>query len=226
MKIGMIVAMSEEIDAMIAQMGVPLKTDSAYGVEIRQYSVSGNEIFVAGSGVGEIYAAAATQLLISSYGAEVIVNFGICGGLVPEMSLCSTVVVEKAVHYDFDTSAADGTETGSYPEYPDVYIPASKRLLELALSAEPGLRPVICASADKFVADPQKKAELNLKYGALICEMEAAGILLTANRSGVPALLIKAVSDSAEGGAEEFNKMARASAEVCVKTMFKILKEL
>lgn len=226
MKIGMIVAIADEINAMLTEIGTPIKQETVCGVKVREYEVEGNELYVAQSGAGEIYAAGATQLLISEYGAEMIVNFGICGGLTKEMSACSTVVVEKVVHYDFDTSAIDNCEVGRYIEYPDVYIPASKKLIDIALSAEPSLKAVICASADKFVDASEKKSELNLLYGASICEMESAGILLTANRCRVPALLIKAVSDSVEGGADEFAAMAERAARVCIKTMFEVIKRI
>lgn len=226
MKIGMIVAIADEIDAMLKEMGTPIETETVCGVCVRKYDVIGNELFVAKSGAGEIYAAGATQLLIAKYGVTLIVNFGICGGLTKEMSLCRTCVVESAVHYDYDVSALDGVPVGRYSDLPGLYIPASRELLELALEAEPELMPVICASADKFVADSAKKTVLNETFGAAICEMEAAGILLTANRCGVKTLLIKAVSDSVSGGAEEFSKMASEAAEVCVRTMLSVIKKL
>lgn len=226
MKIGMIVAVSDEINAMLIEMGEPIDMITSDGFDIRRYSVGGNDLYVAKSGAGEIYAAAATQLLISKYGAELIVNFGICGGLTPEMSLCRTCVVEKTVHYDYDASAVDGVEQCRYLDLPDIYIPASARLVELAVSVMPELERVICASADKFVADPEKKKELHERFGASICEMESAGILLTANRCGVPALLIKAVSDSVSGGAEEFERMACESARACVRTMMAVIDSI
>jgi len=224
MIIGMIVAIPEEIDALFRTIGNPLGTEEAPGYSICCYELNGHKIFVAGSGAGEIAAASTTQYLITKYRAELIVNFGVCGGLTDEMGLQRTVVVEKAVHYDFDASRYDNSMPGQYLGFPDVFIPASADLVHLALQTEPSLVPAICASADKFIADTEAKRDLNNRYGAHICEMEAAGILLTANRNGVPALLIKGVSDSVTGGAEEFLDMVHASAEVCVNVLIKILQ--
>ena len=226
MKIGMIVAMADEVGALLRKVGEPLRTDSFGGYAVHVYTVGKNELYVVKSGAGEIYAAAATQMLITKYEVGMIVNFGICGGLTPDMSLRRAVVVEKVVHYDFDTSAIDNCEPARYIDYPDIYISASSELIEAALEAEPELEKVICASADKFVADPERKAELNRLYGAKICEMEAAGILLTAGRAGIPVLMIKAVSDSVEGGAEEFICMVNEAAESCVAAMMKALEKL
>ena len=226
MKIGMIVAMTDEVGALLRKIGDPLRAEEFGGYTVRSYAVGKNELYVVKSGVGEIYASAATQMLITKYEVGMIVNFGICGGLTQDMSLKRAVVVEKVVHYDFDTSAIDNCEPGSYPDYPDIYIPTSPELVEAALEAEPALEKVICASADKFVADPLRKSELNRLYGAKICEMEAAGILLTANRAGVPVLMMKAVSDSVGGGADEFICMVNEAAESCVAAMMKALEKI
>lgn len=226
MNIGMIVAVAQEVGAMLEKMGKPIKTEVIIGYEVRVYEVNGHSLYVTQSGAGEISAASSTQLLISKYGCEMIVNFGVCGGLTDEMAVTRTAVVEKVVHYDFDTSEFDNCEVGRYMEYPDVYIPATKSLVEKACEVEPSLMKVTCASADKFVGDPDRKRELSASFGAQICEMEAAGILLTANRNGVPALLIKAVSDSVSGGADEFSKLISEAAYICVSTLLKIIKSI
>lgn len=219
-------AVMGEVLALLEKMGKPIETVTQTGYEIKVYSVGEHTMYVTQSGAGEISAASSTQLLISKFGCEMIVNFGVCGGLTSDMSLSRVAVVEKVVHYDFDTSAIDNCEVGRYLEYPDVYIPANKELIDRACEVEPSLKRVICASADKFVASSEAKTALNKMYKAEICEMESAGILLTANRNGVPALLIKGVSDSVDGGAEEFSKMISESALVCVNVMLKVIENI
>ncbi len=226
MKIGMIVAMTDEVGALLKKIGTPLRQEDCCGLTVRIYAMGGHELYVIKSGVGEIYAAGATQLLISKYSVQLIVNFGICGGLTPDMGLKRAAVVESVVHYDFDTSAVDNEGPAKYPDYPGIYIPAPAEVVDAALSAAPSLERVICASADKFVGDPEQKRELNRLYGAKICEMEAAGILLTANRANVPALIVKAVSDSVTAGADEFSAMVSEAAESCVTAMMAALRGL
>lgn len=225
-KIGMIVAVLQEIDTLFQHLGAPLDTDTPAGYEVHRYLVSGNEIYVVPSGAGELAAAASTQLLISTYHVDLIVNFGVCGGLTPDMSLTQSVVVRDVIHYDFDATAFLGGCVGQYPGYPTAFIPASSDLVALALSTEPALKPVVCASADKFVEDPTMKQQLHKTFGAEICEMEAAGILLTANRCHVPALLMKAVSDSVNGDAGQFEQMVHEAAATCLKVLLRILDTL
>ena len=221
--IGMIVAI--EIDAVLNKYGKP--TIVKYiGFEVYQYRVEDKNLFVIHSGAGEIEATMATQFLISQLQAELIVNFGVVGGLTEEMKLARTCIAKSVVHYDFDTSEADNSEVGRYLKYQSIYIPTTKEVLNKALEIYPDLKVVVCASGDKFMGSEEKKRELHNKFNADICEMEAAGIVLTCNRNKVPCLLIKTVSDSILGGAEEFFSAVNESAKICMEITHKIISSL
>ncbi len=222
--IGMIVAC--EIDAVLGRYGSPLSREERCGFPVLTYAMGENRLTVVHTGVGELAAAAAAALLIDRYEAELIVNFGVVGGLTEEMAQTRCCVVEKLVHYDFDTSHIDGTLPGQYEGYESIYIPATQPLLERALALCPELKKVTCASADKFVDGREKKAELHRLYGADICEMEAAGIALTCRRAGVPFLLIKAVSDGIEGGAAEFHAELERCSALCLELTDRIIREI
>lgn len=223
MKVGMLVAV--EMDAVFQKYGDTLVRIEKPGYEVYHYRMGNADIYALKSGAGEIAAAAGTQLLISEFQVDVVVNFGVVGGLTPEMGVTRTCVVEKVVHYDFDTSPLDHCEVGRYLNYPDIYIPATPALVEKAMSTEPGLKKVICASGDKFIADPEKKKALHEQFHADICEMEAAAIVLTCNRSHVPCLLLKTVSDSIHGGAEEFGRALDETSAICLKITERIIEE-
>ncbi len=223
-KIGMIVAV--EIQAVLDKYGSQLEEQFVDGFQVKILHKDNYSLYIVKTGAGEISAAAGTQLLISKFAVDFIINFGVVGGLTPEMALAKTVVVEKVVHYDMDTSEIDGWEVGRYPEYETIFIPVNAEMLELALNIQPDLKKVTCASADKFVGDPARKAALHTMYGAEICEMEAAGILLTCNRASVPCLMIKTVSDSISGGAEEFAAEVKRSAGVCLDIADQIIERI
>lgn len=200
-RIGMVVAV--EMKAVQEKYGDALRSYRLGGFAAGDYRIAGKDVIILHSGAGEIAAAAAVQALIGA-GCRMILNFGVVGGLTDEMSDTRLCVVEKVVHYDFDTSEADDVETGRYLELPDVWIPADRFLLEKAVLAEPSLKPVSCASGDKFIGDPEKKRDLARRFHCDICEMESAGIALTCYRNQVPCLMIKMVADSVEGGADEY----------------------
>lgn len=224
--IGMVVAVQTEMDAVLKRYGEPVDTKITRGGRILTYQMPTYTLCICNCGAGEIAAAAATQLLIATCGVDMILNFGVVGGLTPAMAKTRTCVVEKVVHYDFDTSPIDPVVEGQYLEYPDVYIPTTPELVDKAVSLFPSLKRVICASADKFVDLPERKAALNTRFSAEICEMEAAGVVLTCNRCGVPCLLIKTVSDSIEGGAAEFHDAIKDTAIICLDIADAIMREL
>ena len=222
--IGMIVAV--EMDAVLARYGRAAGVERCGGFEVHRYEGGDYRLFIVSAGAGELAAAAATGLLIAGYGAEMVVNFGVVGGLTEDMALARTVVVESVVHYDFDTSAWDGCEVGRYAAYPTPRIPTTPELVDRALALYPELKKVVCASADKFVAGGEAKRTLHERFGADICEMEAAGVVLSCNRAGVPCLVIKTVSDGITGGAEEFARELTRSAEICLAITDEIIRVL
>lgn len=226
MKIGMIVAMKKEIGTLLEKIGQAVRKDVVTGFEVGVYDIGGHQVYMIVSGCGEIYAAAATQALLTKYDVEMIVNFGVCGGLTSDMAAKSVVVVEKVVHYDFDISQVDDVPAAQYPGHEDVFLYATSELVKEAIAAEPALEAVICASADKFVGAAAEKTALNERFGAKICEMEAAGIVLTAERAGVPVLLIKAVSDSVGAGADEYHRLCVSAADCCAKVLLEILERV
>ena len=225
-KIGIVVAMQEELLNFLEESGIEnLKKEKVFNFDVVTFSMNGKEVYCVKSGVGEIYASAATQLLISYFQVETIMNFGVVGALVPTLKLGEVVLIEKIIHYDFDTSEMDGVPVGYYVQYGTNYFETDKGLREKIQSySETPLKEVVCASGDKFVGANEKKTYLAETYGAQICEMESAAVMLTSKNAGIPALFVKAVSDGT-GGAEEFSKMVATSSRMYVDIIMKFLKD-
>ena len=223
-KIGLLVAV--EMESVFARYGTPGRTEKHGGFEIFHYENERYDLFVINSGIGEIAAAAATGLLIDRYEVELVVNFGVVGGLTEEMALSKTCVVTRVVHYDFDLSGIDPVQPAQYPGYEDIYLPADEELVKRALQICPELKPVICASADKFVGNQADKERLHRLYHADICEMESAAVLLTCRRNEIPCLMIKAVSDGLTGGGEEFYEAVQQCAALCLEVTDQIIREI
>ena len=216
-KIGMVVALEKELKAFLEKQTVDIKEEKSGAFSVIEFTLGKNEVICVKSGVGEIFAAAATQYLITAYKPDIIINFGVCGSLTNSLGLEKVALIKGVVHYAFDTSAVDNVEAGRYEQFDDVVIKTDENLLAKALKAAGEDLPcVICASADKFVADKDEKTYLKYTFGASVCEMESAGVLITCRNAGVPCLIIKAVSDG-EGGAEEYEKTVRIACGKYVK---------
>lgn len=220
--IGMLVAV--EIQSVLKRYGAKLvEGKETAGYQVLEYETDQYRMVILNCGPGEIAAASGTQFLISEYHVDVVINFGVVGGLTKEMSKTKVCIVEKVVHYDFDTSAADHTEVGRYLQYSDIFIPTTQSLHDKASDIHPELVSVVCASGDRFIADPKQKRKMHEMFGADICEMEAAGIVLTCHRNQMPCMLIKCVSDGIEGGFEEFQETVNGAADLCLEVVEKIV---
>lgn len=202
-KIGMVVALEDELIPLLESVNVKIKKKKNGAYTVSTFKLGKNRVVCVNGGVGEISASAATQYLISEYAPDAIINFGVCGSLIGGLGLKSVVLLNGVVHYDFDTSAIDDVEPGRYFNYPSAIIKTDGALLQRAQDVSPSIQSVVCASGDKFIADEEVKRKLAETYGASVCEMESAGVLLTANKNGVPCLMVKAVSD-ADGGANDY----------------------
>lgn len=202
MRIGIVTAMVEETVPIITKLGGVVAEDNIAGVRIVQIEAGGHTVYLANSGIGEIRAALAVQLLVDLFDIEVVLNFGFVGSLTRSLLVGETVIAGRAVHYQFDLSAVDGTPAGEYDGRGTVFFETDREIADRFLAALPSpLRVVTVASGDKFVGDRETKKRLRDEFGADICEMELAGICLAAERNGIPVFSLKVVSDAADESA-------------------------
>ena len=59
----------------------------------------------------------------------------------------------------------------------------------------------IIASGDEFVASPERRKEIASSFEAMASEMEGAAIAQVAHQNGVPFLVLRTISDLADGSA-------------------------
>ena len=222
MKIGVIVASRKEREAFFEVFGKPtLPFLGMNNFEVSMWKLDANRsIYLILGGVGEIASASSTQYLIDHYEVDRIINYGVVGGLSEEFSEKQVGIVSKIVHYDFDMSCSSNYKVGEYPHSGIFHTPKGQALL---IPEGENIDRFICASADKVVGAGQPKRELRQKFGADICEMEAAGIVMTCNRNGIPCTFVKAISDGVDGDLEAFEKNVHEASRNCVELIAKFI---
>ena len=223
-KIGLVTAV--EIASVMRKYADSLVREEVNGFDVYSVDFGDKIMYVAQSGAGEIRAADCTQMLISKFDVDLVVNFGVVGALWDEIKLLNSCIVDKIVHYDMDTSAVDNCEVGRYLEYDDIYLRTTKKYVEMAIKHNPNMRVVTCASGDKFIVDAEKKKEIADLFNADICDMESAGIILVCDKNKVPNLFIKTISDSIHGGAEEFREYMENAADLCMDIIDSIILDM
>lgn len=224
-KIGMVVALVEEQEHLVKNFGKSVNGYEFGEIKIREYHYKNCSIYVADSGVGEISAALSTQLLILQFKVDVILNFGVVGGLTKDLDCGGVAYVGEIVHYDFTVSYKNKEMAGKYLFQPDSFVfNADRQMLELAKQVIGDKKVARIVSGDKFVDDNDFRNWLIEHFAGEICDMESAGIYFACRNHNVPFLMIKAVSDSADDNANaDFNATIDAGVTFYVQSVKKLV---
>ena len=191
MTIGMIYAMTLEIESLLTNENAqPLQTVA--GVPF--YRIRDNVIACAG-GVGKVNAAMATQLMISLYQPDLILNAGVAGCF-DHAEIGDLVLAEQFMQHDFDTSNI-GDEEGFVSTVNCTYFPTSDFDRAKAAMDKVGLpyRTGLVATGDWFGVDCDRSRHIAEKFHPLLCEMEGCAIAQVCLRNGVKFMSLKSVSD-------------------------------
>lgn len=224
MKIGIIIAIERELKSFL-ESNYSVETIEEDNRVVYKTHISENEIYALKSGCGEIDAACATQYLITKYGVETILNYGVTGALVKDIEVSDLFVVKGAINHDFDTSVFENVLPHQYDDIDTVEIPLDKELIALAKRIKPDLKECLVASGERFVEDRQDKENL-ASLNCSICDMEIAAISRTCFLNKVKCLSIKCISDTLDGDGSMFEENVRKSSDKAFKLLSEILVEI
>lgn len=204
MRIGIVTAMDEETFPILNKLGYVVAQTAISGVRVCKAMLGAHTVYLATGGVGEIRTAMTVQLLKDLFDVEVVLNFGFVGALDPKLKQGDIVLARRVCHYQFDSSAIDGTVPGQYDGQEERYFYLDGALIDrVLLATRMPLKTVTVASGDMFVASGEIKNRLRNEFGADICEMELAALAIVCARNRIPLLSMKVVSDKADGNAPE-----------------------
>lgn len=225
MRVGIVIAVKKELESFLnSDYHVDVLIDNKR--DVFRTIIGDKEVYAIKSGAGQIDAASATQLLITKYDVDVVLNFGVAGAIVRGLQVQDLFVVNKACNYDFDTSEVDEIGKHQYEEFTDMYIPLDNSLINLTKSLCPDIKDAYVASGDKFIAFQKEKDDLSNDTLCNICDMEIAAIARTCFLNEVKCLSIKCISDSYEGSGTEYRENVSKSSDKAFKLMIEIIKQL
>ncbi|MCQ2772282.1 MAG: 5'-methylthioadenosine/S-adenosylhomocysteine nucleosidase [Bacilli bacterium] len=220
MVIGIVIAIARELKAFL-ESDFTVETIKNGYFDVYHCTVNGNEVYATQSGCGKVDAAAATQMLISCYKCEKILNFGVTGALDRNLKVDDLFVVKGSTNYDFDTSPIDPVKKCQYIEFPDIWVPMDEELYKMAKSIRGDLKDAWVATGDAFVEKKEDKDELK-SLGCNICDMEIAAIARIAHLNKAGCLSIKCISDTYDGDGGDFaTNVTRSAAKA-----FALLREI
>ncbi|HEY63185.1 MAG TPA: 5'-methylthioadenosine/S-adenosylhomocysteine nucleosidase [Caldilineae bacterium] len=197
----------QRVDGIIARERTPV-------MEVARARWAGHDVFLAACGVGKVNAALATMALIQRSRPEVILNCGSAGALAPDLRIGDIVISLRVTTHD----------TGAYlekrfaptgirlPSEHMRWLYASPLLVERAraaaealgwgsLGGHPRVMEGVIATGDQVIFSHAHKERITRETGAVAVEQEGAAVAHVAHVYGVPWLVIRGISDTADSKA-------------------------
>ena len=187
--IGAVIAMQCEADILLKDMQTE-KQELCCGKPVYVGKAHGKDVVLIVCGVGKVNAATGAQLLLDRYHADVLLNFGVAGGIHENTEIAGVYQIAKAVQYDFDLAGLNNTKIGTLDGFEDNYLPLST-LPEDVLP----LRNL--ATGDRFNDDKADYLLIKDYMQADIREMEGGAIAQVAFYANLPFYSWKTISDKA-----------------------------
>ena len=192
-----------------------------------------HELILVQSGLGKVNAAVVSTLLIEKFDCELILFSGVAGGIDPGIKIGEVIIGESLIQYDYGTLKNREMlpfRPGSIPtgesknELEYSLDPKIKHKIKVSL---PNVRMGIILTGDVFLQCEETQKELFEKYGAQAIDMEGAAVAQVAEQFGIPAIVVRCLSDLAGADSQKLSsKFLNMAAKRSFNTVQRILKVL
>ena len=225
--LGIIGAMEVEVATLKSAIN-NLEVTKKAGMEFCMGNIFGKDVVVVKS--GQVAVDIGVAPVADDFQVDGVINTGVAGSLNNDINICDIVISTEALEHDMDVTPL-GYEKSVIPDMETSVFKADKRLMEVAKKSakEAELDVKIfegkVVSGDQFIGTAEKKKYLRDQFGGDCAEMEGASIAHAAYLNNIPFLVIRAISDKADGGAEmDYPTFEKKAAENSIELMYKIIK--
>lgn len=228
--LGIIGAMEEEVEILKGKMDIKETTEVA-GMTFYSGKLHDKNVVLVRSGVGKVNMATCTQILADKFNVTALLNSGVAGTMDPELNQGDIVISTDAVQHDFDTTVF-GDPLGEISRLGITFFQADKELIDIAKHASSNIDGLVIkegriASGDQFVAGGAIAERIKENFGNVSAvEMEGAAMAQVAHLNQIPFVVLRAISDKADGSAdlsyEEFLPIAAKNASSIVEEFVKL----
>lgn len=222
-RIGIIGAMPEEIGLLNQEM-INLQSSETAKRHFHTGTLFGVDSVVVVARVGKVAAAITATLLIERWQVDAIVFVGCAGAIDPNLKVGDIVVADRLLQHDLDPSPLwpkytvpllDIHEFSTDPVLRQTAEQSASHFLKTDLLnldpiirqkfgiIQPQVRTGAIASGDEFIHSAIKREQLRQDIPGLLCvEMEGAAIAQVCYEHNVPFVVIRTISDNANGSAD------------------------
>ena len=221
-RIGILSSIYIEMSLLLEEAEID-HVDTYGGIEFHVGTLHGKPVVIMNPGHGKVMAASSLTAMLNNYQISEVIFTGIAGAVGDETQVLDVVIGDRLVQHDRGTITNEGfVWTGRDEEQisdAQVYFSSDPALVDLAYqSAENvvGKNHVfkgVVASGDQFVDSEEYVQRLQKDFDAIACESGGAAVAEVCTNYEVPFVVIRAMSDKADGkGQETFENMGNLAA--------------
>ena len=209
---GIMSAMDNEVELLISEAKID-HVDTYGGVEFHVGTLNDQPVVIVRSGIGKVLAASAASAMLNRYDISAVIFTGIAGAVGDDTEVLDEVIATKLVQHDYGTITNDGFvwTAGNTGENvgKDGWFYCDEKLVQLAydtaveVMGEEHVFKGAIATGDQFISSEEYVKVLQNEFDALACEMEGASVAGVCTQYEVPFVVIRAMSDKADGNAHE-----------------------
>ena len=229
--IGIIGAMEVEV-AILKEKMEDVRIIKKASMDFYEGILAGKKVVVVRSGIGKVNAGICAQILADVFSVDAIINTGIAGSLNKNINIGDIVLSTDVVQHDMDATGF-GYRKGQIPQMPVFFFNADDNLRRLAAEVCKEVNPAIqvfegrIASGDQFVCDQDVKNRIVSEFSAYATEMEGAAIGQAAYLNEIPFLVVRAISDKADGSAQmDYSEFEKAAVDHSVRLTLNMLARI
>ena len=172
-------------------------------------------LYIVQSKIGKVFASMTATLLITRFNVDKILFTGVAGAVDEGLEIGDIVISDKLVQHDFNVTEF-GHDHGHIPET-GVYFYACEDLQKIAVEVceneKINFKVGGIATGDQFVNCSIKKKFIKDNFNSLALEMEGGAVAQIAKYFSTPFLILRSISDKAEGGSNiDFDKFVKVAA--------------
>ena len=227
MRVGIICAGDREVAPFLPIIDGCQITEKSM-LKFHEGQINGMDIVALFSGVCKVNAAVATQILIDTYGVNVIINAGTAGGMDNKLEIFDSVISTEVAYHD----VAPNILTEFHPWLETVYFQADQELLNLTRQAvskidvEGNVYWGRMVTGEVFVAD-EGRQRINEQFAPLTVDMETASIAHVCFVNKIPFISIRSVTDTAtHSGTGHFEENCKKASTIAKDLTVALLAEL
>jgi adenosylhomocysteine/aminodeoxyfutalosine nucleosidase len=221
-------AMPEEIEPLISRLENVTTTVYAAN-KYYEGTYNGQEVVVAYSKIGKVFATLTATILIERFGCDMLLFSGVAGAIADDLKIGDLIIADGLCQHDLDITAF-GHPHGYVPEG-EVCIPTDVTLRQIAKEVADAkgitLKEGVIATGDQFVANPERKEWIGETFKAHALEMEGASVAVVCSALNIPFFILRAISDSADMDASfNFDAFLESSAKISADFILSMVEEI